>query len=83
MTVEDARRLWPDKILWINFPSPVHLEPPEAIRRCVHDILRAAAPGQRFLFGITEDIPDSVWEASLPVISSALQEYGAVPISIA
>jgi hypothetical protein len=82
MTVEEARRWWPDKILWINFPSPVHLEPPESIRACVREILRAAAPGQRFLFGITEDIPDGVWEVSLPAISAALQEYGALPISI-
>jgi EAL domain-containing protein (putative c-di-GMP-specific phosphodiesterase class I) len=83
MTVAEARRRWPEVILWINFPSPVHLEPPEAIRRCVREILGAAAPGQRFLFGITEDIPDGVWQVSLPEISAALQEYGALPISIA
>jgi hypothetical protein len=83
MTVEEARRRWPDKILWINFPSPVHLEPPERIRACVREILRAAAPGKQFLFGITEDIPDGVWDGSLPAISATLQEYGALPISIA
>jgi hypothetical protein len=83
MTVEEARRRWPDKILWINFPSPVHLDPPESIRACVREILKSAAPGQRFLFGITEDIPDGVWDVSLPAISAALQEYGALPISIA
>jgi len=83
MTVDAARRLWPDKILWINFPSPMHLEPPERIRDCVRQILAATAPGQRFLFGITEDIPDGVWDVSLPVISAALQEYGRLPIAVA
>jgi hypothetical protein len=82
MTMEEARRRWPDKILWINFPSPVHLETPERIGACVREILRAAAPGERFLFGITEDIPDGVWEVSLPAMSAALQECGALPISI-
>jgi hypothetical protein len=82
MTMDEARQRWPDKIVWINFPSPVHLEPPESIRACVRQILKAAAPGQRFLFGITEDIPDGVWEVSLPAISAALQEFGALPISI-
>ncbi len=82
MTMDEARRRWPDKILWINFPSPTHLEPPDRIRSCVREILRAAAPGQRFLFGITEDIPDGIWDVSLPAISAALQEYGALPISI-
>jgi hypothetical protein len=83
MTMDEARRRWPDKIIWINFPSAVHLEPPDKIRASVLQILQAAAPGQRFLFGITEDIPDGVWEVSLPVISAALQEFGALPISIA
>jgi len=82
MTMDEARRRWPDKIIWINFPSAVHLEPPEKIRACVRQILEAAAPGQRFLFGITEDIPDGVWEVSLPVISAALQKYGALPLSV-
>ena len=83
MTLDVARRLWPDKILWINFPSAMHLEPPERIQACVCQLLAAAAPGQRFLFGITEDIPDGAWDVSLPVISAALQEYGTLPISVA
>ena len=82
MTLDMARRLWPDKILWINFPSVMHLEPPERIRACVRQLLAAAAPGRRFLFGITEDIPDGVWDVSLPVISAALQEYGTLPIAV-
>jgi len=82
MTMDEARRRWPDKIIWINFPSAVHLEPPKKIRACVRQILKAAAPGHRFLFGITEDIPDGVWEVSLPVISAALQQYGALPLSV-
>ena len=82
MTLDMARRLWPDKILWINFPSVMHLEPPERIRACVRQLLAAAAPGRGFLFGITEDIPDGVWDVSLPVISAVLQEYGTLPISL-
>jgi len=81
MTMAEARRRWPDKIIWINFPSALHLEPPEKIRTHVRDILKAVAPGDRFLFGITEDIPDGVWDVSLPAISAALREYGALPLS--
>ena len=81
MTMAEARQCWPDKIIWINFPSPLHLEPPEKIKAHVRDILKAVAPGDRFLFGITEDIPDGVWDVSLPAISSALQEYGKLPLS--
>ena len=81
MTLAEARQRWPDKIIWINFPSPLHLEPPEKIRAHVRDLLKAAAPGAGFLFGITEDIPEGIWDVSLPAISSALREYGALPLS--
>lgn len=81
MTMAEARRRWPDKTIWINFPSALHLRPPEEIVTFVRDILWAVAPGDKFLFGITEDIPDGVWDVSLPAISSALQKYGALPLS--
>ena len=81
MTMAEARRQWPDKVIWINFPSPLHLKPPEQIEVYVCEILKAAAPGNKFLFGITEDIPDGVWQVSLPAISTALQKYGKLPIS--
>jgi hypothetical protein len=82
MTMAEARRQWPDKIIWINFPSPLHLQPPERMDGYVRDILEAAAPCDRFLFGITEDIPEGVWQMSLPAISKALLKYGKLPLSI-
>jgi hypothetical protein len=82
MTMAEARRQWPDKIIWINFPSPLHLEPPERMDGYVREILEAAAPCDRFLFGITEDIPEGVWQKSLPAISKALQKYGKLPLSL-
>ena len=81
LPLAEDRRLWPDKILWINFPSPLHLRSPEEIEAHVRSILQDVAPGDRFLFGITEDIPDGVWDVSLPAISSALQKYGALPLA--
>ena len=57
MTLQEARVIWPDKILWINFPSAVHLEPISVIEETTRQLLRQAAPGDRFLVGITEDVP--------------------------
>ena len=80
LELADARRIWADKIIWINFPSPVHLFPPEQVAEHTRRILRAAAPGDRFLFGITEDIPDGVWQVSLPIIAEVLQQEGCLPL---
>ena len=76
LEMTEGRRIWSDKIVWINFPSPLHLRPPEEIDAHVQKILREVAPGNKFLFGITEDIPEGVWQVSLPAISAALQKYG-------
>jgi hypothetical protein len=81
MTVQEARETWTDKVLWINFPSSVHLEPPETIERETRRVLREAAPGDRFLVGITEDVPENRWRASLSVISETIQEHGKLPLA--
>lgn len=60
VTVEEARQAWPDKILWMNFPSSVHTESPEVIREEAIEILREAAPGNGFIIGITEDVVEDV-----------------------
>ncbi len=74
MSVADARAAWPDKVLWINYPSSLHLASPERIREATLGLVREAATGTRFIVGITEDVPEAVWRTSLPAISRALVE---------
>jgi hypothetical protein len=74
MSVADARAAWPDKVLWINYPSSLHLAPPERIREATLRLVSEAATGTRFIVGITEDIPDPAWRTSLPAIAGALAE---------
>ncbi|MBN1343358.1 MAG: hypothetical protein JXQ73_11795, partial [Phycisphaerae bacterium] len=62
MTLAQARQAWPDKILWINFPSSVHLADDEVVEATARRILREAAPGERFLVGITENVPSDCWQ---------------------
>jgi hypothetical protein len=80
MTLREAREIWPDKILWINFPSPVHLEPIEVIEETTRQLLRQAAPGYQFLVGITEDVPGDRWRENFSAILRVLQEEGSLPL---
>jgi hypothetical protein len=80
VTVAEARRAWPDKVLWLNFPSSVHVETPTRIREETQRILREAAPGDLFLIGITEDMPEDRWRSSLRIISQTILEKGAYPL---
>jgi hypothetical protein len=82
MSVAEARQAWPDKVLWINFTSSVHIQSPEAIRQETLKILKEAAPGDRFLVGITEDVPENAWRTSFGVISRAILEHGTLPIAV-
>jgi len=82
VSVGEARDAWPDKILWVNFPSSVHLESPERIRQTTLQVLSEAAPGDRFLMGVTEDIPESARQSSLNVILQTISEHGALPIEV-
>lgn len=81
LELSEARRIWSDKIIWMNFPSNVHLLPPDQIAAYTRQILRDVAPGDRFLLGITEDIPDGAWQISLPIISQVLREQGNLPLT--
>jgi len=72
LSVSDARRIWPDKVLWINFPSSLHLASAERIREATRGILAEAAPGKGFIIGITENIPEHAWRTSLRVIAEEL-----------
>jgi hypothetical protein len=81
MTLAEAREAWPDKALWINYPSSVWLRSDEAMEDVTVDLLKQAAPGNGLLIGVTEDVPDGRLYPGLHAINRAIQEHGRLPIS--
>lgn len=71
LSVGEAKRVWPDKTIWSNFPGCVFLEDEASIRRYTSDLLDEAAGG-RFVLGITEDIPEHLVLPSLKAIAIEL-----------
>jgi hypothetical protein len=74
MSVREAREAWPDKALWINFTSSMHIEPPEVIQRHTQQLLAEAGTRRGFAISVTEDAPVEALERSLAVISRVLQQ---------
>jgi len=74
MTLTEALRAWPNKVLWINFPSSVHLCSLDVIRRTTRELIAAAAVTNRLIIGITEDIPLDRWQDNLMAISEVINE---------
>lgn len=82
MTVAEARAAWPGKALWINFPSSVHLQSIADIEDMTRQMLKEAAPGERFLIGITEDVPEERWAANYEAILRVARKEGRLPIQV-
>jgi len=80
LPLADARKAWPDKVISTNFPSPIHLESAERIEDYARQMLADVAPGDRFIVGVTENIPGDVWQVSLTTVSRVLREEGALPL---
>ena len=75
MTMEDAVDVWKEKILWINFPSSVHLASTETIERKTEEIVVSLRKHGRVIIGITEDIPADHWQRSLGAISRVINRF--------
>jgi hypothetical protein len=79
-SVREALDMWPDKFVWVNFPSSLHVESLEAIEDATRQLLSEAAPGNRFILGITEDMPQERWQENMLAISRVLAAEGQLPL---
>ena len=76
MSVAEARRAWPHKALWLNFPSSVHIEPDDVIAAQTRTLIEEAGTKRGLAIGITEDIPLAHAARSLTVIAKTIREMG-------
>jgi len=75
ISVSEAKAAWPGKVIWSNFPGSIFLEDYAGVRDFTAALLEDAAPGGRFILGITEDIPGDVRERGLAAMGEALDRY--------
>jgi len=74
MTLAEALEAWPDKVLWINFPSSLHLAGVDRIKAATREFVELARQTNRVIIGITEDIPADRWQESLSAISEVINK---------
>ncbi|MGQ9628819.1 MAG: uroporphyrinogen decarboxylase family protein [bacterium] len=75
LSVAEAKRAWPDKVIWSNFPGSVFLEEPDEIKNFTVKLLRESMVGGRFILGVTENIPHSVRRHALLAMADGIDEY--------
>ena len=75
-SVAEARKMWPDKKLFVNFPSSVHLEGAEKVREEAERILAEDGDSGKLQIQISENVPPNIWQTSYPAIVSAIEAHG-------
>jgi len=75
MSLAEARRKWPGKVLWLNFPSSVHLRPDREVERAAFDLLEEIESPRGVIMGITEDMPESRWRDSCRAVMDGLARH--------
>lgn len=73
MTLAQARKAWPDKVLWLNFPSSLHLKSDAEITAATVAMLRSLPHTNGLIMGVTEDVPEHRWRHSCPAIMEGLR----------
>ena len=80
--INEARKMWKDKIIWANFPESVSLQGQTAVRKKTREMLKNAAPGDNFLMGVSEGFPSFLHLlTSIPTILNTVNKEGKYPIS--
>ena len=74
--VARAVEMWPEMRLFVNFPSSVHLRPPEAVRAEATKILDAAGHTGHLQIQISENVPLDVWRVTMSTIAEAIEAFG-------
>jgi len=76
-TVAQALEMWPEIRLFVNFPSSVHLAPPEHIYATAMEILQQGGRSGRLQIQISENVPANAWRTSYPQIIRAIADFTA------
>ena len=75
MSLADARAAWPGKVLWLNYPSSLHLDTDEQVETATFALLDELDTCQGVIMGITEDMPEERWRSSLVAIMDGLDRH--------
>ena len=72
----NCRGEWPEMRMAVNFPSSVHLTPPEQIYERACQLLEDAGYTGRLQIQISENMPPGTWRKSYPEIIRAINDFG-------
>lgn len=82
LSLKEAKKLWKDKAIWVNFPASLCHENEEKIREVLIQIFREVTPGDGFMLEYSEDLPPNLWKKTLIVIAETMEKYGDYSLAL-
>jgi hypothetical protein len=73
ITMSEGRKIFKDKVLWLNFPSAVHLKSKEEIAQITSKIIDDAGP-EGIIMGIIENVPQDRWQENFMTIMQTIDK---------
>lgn len=73
-SIPEAEKYFKNKVLWLNWPSGWQLHTEDEIIRDTKNIIDSVGYKNRFIIGITEDIPYDIHKRNLQAILTAINE---------
>ena len=75
MNLDQAFKAWPDKCIWMNFPTSHFLKSAVEISAHTGEFLKSAEGHPRFIISLTEDVPPDQWQMGLKAIAQTIAEW--------
>ena len=73
--IAEARALWPDTCLWVNFPSSRHLLDYGGVRAVAEQLLADDDRSGLLQIQVSENVPRGAWKTSYRAIADAIDAF--------
>lgn len=70
-----ARKAWPEKTIWINWPSAWHLDTEDEVCCKTVGLIEDSSRKKGFIIGITENLPEDRWRKNFTAIMDGIDKY--------
>jgi len=75
LPIQEAMNTWKNKTVVANLPAFLCYKDEEFIRKFIQDLL-IQVPRERFMLGVSEDLPQKFWKRTLLIVADVIQMYG-------
>ena len=72
LPLNEAKLLWEDKAIWLNFPSSIYILGPDATKRHLQELLKEAIPGNQLILAASTE--NMVNPECLKAITEVMEE---------